>query len=88
MASSSTVPSMSEIVELRANGLGILILFPVDVNGFASVSSLHLSIRFSLQDCTIWVEREIYDTATSLLSLTMRENPMPTTDLLCETQRW
>jgi hypothetical protein len=76
MASSSTVPSVSEMVELRANGLRIPILFPIDANGFASVSSLHLSIRFSMQDRTIWVEREIYDSDTSLLSLTIREIPI------------
>ena len=41
---------------------------------------LHLSLPFTLvsclalQDSTIWVEREIYDSATSLLSLMMREN--------------
>jgi hypothetical protein len=64
------------MVELRANGLGIPILFPIDANGFAFVSLLHLSIRFSMQDRTIWVKHEIYDTATSLLSLTMRENPI------------
>ena len=74
MASSSIVPCVSKMVELHANGLGILILFPIDANGFAYVSSLHLSIRFLLQDSTIWVKREIYDSATSLLSLTMREN--------------
>jgi hypothetical protein len=74
MASSSTIPSVSKMVELRAHGLGIPILFPIDANGFAFVSSFHLSIRFSMQNSTIWVEREIYDTATSLLSLTMREN--------------
>ena len=59
MASSSTVPSVLKMVELRANGLGIPIIFPVDASGFASVSSLHLGIRFSLQDSTMWVEREI-----------------------------
>jgi hypothetical protein len=75
MASSSTVPSVSEMVELRANGLGILILFPVDANDVAFVSSLHLSIKFLLQDSTIWIEHEIYDIATFLLSLTMRESP-------------
>ena len=74
IASSSTVPCMSEMVELHANGLGIPILFPLDANGFAFVSSLHLSNMFSLQDSTIWVEREFYDNATSLLSLTMRVN--------------
>ena len=47
---------------------------PIDANGFAFVSSFHLSIRFFLQDNTIWVEREINDSATSLLSLTMHEH--------------
>jgi hypothetical protein len=59
MASSSTVPFVVEMVELRTNGLGISIIFPINANDFASVSSFHLSIRFSLQDNTIWVERKI-----------------------------
>jgi hypothetical protein len=63
------------MVEICANGLDIPILFPVNLNDVACVSSLHLSIKFSLQDGTIWVEREIYDSTTSLLSLTVRENP-------------
>ena len=54
--------------------LRIPILFPIDADGFAYVSSLHLSIRFSLQDSTLWVKCKIYDGATSLLSLTMCEN--------------
>jgi hypothetical protein len=70
MASCSTVPSVSDMVELRAHGLGVPILFPVAAEGFATVSVLHLSIRFSLQESIIWVEREIYDSATSLLSMT------------------
>lgn len=76
MASSSFVPSVSDMAELRANGFGVPILFPIDTNGFARVSSLHLSIRFSLLDSSVWVEREIYDPLTSLLSSTMRENPI------------
>ena len=74
MASSSIVPCVSKMVELRANGIRIPLLFPIDANGFAYVSSLHLSMRCLLQDSKIWVEREIYDNATYLLSLTMREN--------------
>ena len=62
------------MVKLRANGLGIPNFSPVDANGVASVSSLHLRIMFSLQNSTIWVEHKIYGSATSLLSLTMREN--------------
>ena len=74
MASSSIVPSASDMVELYANGVGIPLLFPIDENGFASIFSVHLSIMFLLQDNTIWVEHEIHDSATYLLSLTMREN--------------
>ena len=74
MASSFTVPFVSELIELCANGLRTPIIFLVDANGVASVSSLHPSIKFSLQDSTIWVERKIYDSATSLLSLTMHED--------------
>lgn len=75
MASSSTVPSVLDMVELRAKGSESLFLFPWMQTVFAFVYSFHLSIKFSLQDNTIWVECEIYDTATYLLSLTMRENP-------------
>ena len=75
MASASIVPSVSEMVELRANGLGIPTIFPIHSNGFASVSSVHLSMRFSFQGNSICVERKIYDTATSLLSMTLRESP-------------
>ena len=78
MASSSSVPSLLEMAELRANGFGVPILFPIDADGFAHVSSLHLTIWFTLQVDSIWVEREIYDPLTSLLSLTMRENPILT----------
>ena len=74
MASSSTVPCVSKMVELRSNGVMIPLLFPIDANGFAFVYSGHLSIRFSLQNNTIWVEHGIYDNATSLLSLTMHEH--------------
>jgi hypothetical protein len=77
MASSSFVPSVSNMAELRANGFGVPILFPIDTSGFARVSSLQLSIRFSLFDSSVWVEREIHDPLTSLLSSTMRENPIP-----------
>ena len=69
------MPSVSEMVGLCANGLKILIIFPIHSNGFASVSSVHLNIRFLLQDSSICVKREIYDIATSLLSMTLHESP-------------
>ena len=74
MASSSIVHFTSKMVKLHANSLKIPIPFSADANGFAFVPSVHLSIMFSLQNHTIWVECEIYNDATSLLSLTMHEN--------------
>ena len=68
MASSSSVPYVSDMAELCANGFVVPILFPIDVDGFARVSSLHLCIRFSLHDASIWVECEIFDPLTFFLS--------------------
>ena len=65
MASLSSMSSLSEMTELRANSFG---------NGFGHVSSLHLSIMLFLQDGSIWVERKIYDPFTSSISLIMRGN--------------
>ena len=67
---------VSNVAELRANGFEIPIFFPIDANWFACVFSFHLCIRNSLHDASIWVERKIYDPFTSLLSSTMRENPI------------
>ena len=55
MVSLFYVPFVSEMAELRANGFGVPFIFPVDANGFAHVSSFHLSIKFSIQDGSIWV---------------------------------
>ena len=74
MGSSSFVPCVFDMVKVRANGLGVPILFPVDATGFASVFAIHLSIKFSLIESTIWVECEIYNPGMSLLFVTFREN--------------
>jgi hypothetical protein len=55
------------MAELCSNGIGVPILFPIDAQGIAVVSELHLSIRFSLKPNTIWVEREIFHPDTGLL---------------------
>jgi hypothetical protein len=73
MASTSIFPPVSEMAELRSNGIGVPILFPIDPTGIIVVSCLHLSIRFSLQAGTIWVEREIFHPDTGLLVHTFHE---------------
>ena len=73
MASTSFMPSLSKMAEIRSIGLGVPILFHVGEDGLATVTALHISIRFGLQDTSLWVEREVYDPHTSALSHTVPE---------------
>ena len=73
MASTSFMPSLSEIAEICSNGLGVPILFPVREDGLATITALHISIRFGLQDTSLWVERKVYDSHTFALSHTVPE---------------
>jgi hypothetical protein len=73
MASTSILPPVSEMAELRSHGIGVPIIFPIGAQGIVVVSELHLSIRFSLKASTIWVEREIYHHDTGLLVHTFHE---------------
>ena len=68
MASTSTVPNVFDMAELHFNGLGVPILFPVNVDGHATVSSLRLSIRFGLLDTSLWIEQEVYEPLILILS--------------------
>ena len=68
MATSSLVLDVSNMAELWLNRLGIPILFLVDVDGLATISLVRLDIRFGLLDTSLWVEREIFDPLTLLLS--------------------
>ena len=73
MASTSFMPSLSEMAEICSNGLGVPILFLVGEDGLAIVTALHISIRFGLQDTSLSVESEVNDPHTSALSHTMPE---------------
>ena len=67
MASTLALPAFSKMAKIRSNGLGIPILFRVGENGFAIVTALHISIKFGLQDTSLWVEHEVYDPQTPYL---------------------
>ena len=73
MASTSFMPSLSEMAKIRSNGMEVPILFPIGEDGLATLTTLHISIRFGLQDTSLWVEREVYDPHTSALSHTVLE---------------
>ena len=53
MASTLFMPSLSEMAEIRSNGLRVPILFPVGEDGLATVTALHISIKFGLQDTSL-----------------------------------
>ena len=56
MASTSFMPSLSEMAEIRSNGLGVPIFFLVGEDGLDTVTTLHISIRFGLQDTSLWIK--------------------------------
>ena len=70
----SAFMSSTSMAELRSNGIGVPILFPIDAHGIDVVSDLHLSIRLSLKANTIWVEREISNLDTGLVVQTLHES--------------
>ena len=53
MVSTSFMPSLSEMAEIRSNGLGVPILFPICEDGLATITALYISIRFGLQDTSL-----------------------------------
>ena len=73
MASISALPFLSEMAEIHSNGLGVPILFPVGEDCLATITTLYISIKFGLQNTSLWVEREVYDPHTSALSHTVPE---------------
>ena len=48
MASTSAMPSLSEMAEICSNGLEVPILFPIGEDGLATVTALYISISFGL----------------------------------------
>ena len=71
------------MVEVRANGTDIPICFPVDAAGFANISSLHLSVRFNFVRSSLWVEREVFHSMTSILTHTMPESSIRSDNSFC-----
>ena len=61
------------MAELCSHGIGVPIVFPIDAQGIAVVSELHLRVRLSFKPNTIWVEREIFHPHTGLLVHTFHE---------------
>ena len=73
MASTLTLRSLSKLAKIRSNGLGVPILFPIGEDGLATVTASHISIRFCLQETSVWIEREVYDPLNLVLSHTIPE---------------
>ena len=65
MAARVPTALLPHMVKIRAHGIGLPILFPVGADGFASVSSIRLSIRFLMQEPTVAIEEEVVDPLTT-----------------------
>ena len=61
----------------------IPICFPVDAVGFATISSLHLSIRFNFVQSSLWVERKVFNHIMLLLTHTMPKSSICSDNSLC-----
>ena len=70
MASTSFVLDLVNMVEIRAHGIGILLLLHVDDFNLVVVLSIRLSIRFKLLASSIWIERELLDPISFKISHT------------------
>ena len=71
MASTSFVLDLVIMVEIRAHGLGIPLLLPVDDFDLVAVLSIRLSIRFKFLASSIWIERELLDPVMLKISHTI-----------------
>jgi hypothetical protein len=53
--------SHAEMVVIRADYEGVLILFPMECNGFAFVTTLCLSLKFQLDEQFLSIRKEGFD---------------------------
>ena len=61
------------IALLRGESLSVPVLFPLGEDGHAIVTSTTLSLRFRFRDVTIFVEEEVFDDQTGLVSHAVRQ---------------
>jgi hypothetical protein len=76
MASLNLPNCHSSYAIVRANGEGIQILFPLDSNEFAVVTTIRLSLWFQLNVTSLHIDEEIFDSVTRVLTYTIGQLPV------------
>ena len=66
------------MVIVGVEGDGVPIMFPLEDDGYASVSACRLALRFHMIPKTIFIDQNIYDPNFGVLSHTIRQTPTPT----------
>ena len=65
------------MVTISVEGDDVLIMFPVEDDGYADVSACRLALRFHMIPESIYIDQNIYDPESSALSHTMGQTPTP-----------
>ena len=70
--------SSIKMVVISVKGDDVPIMFPVEDDGYADVSSCRLALRFHMIPDSIYIDQNIYDPASGVLSHTISQTPTRT----------
>ena len=70
--------SSIQMVVISVEGNVVPIMFPVEDDGYADVSACRLALRFHMIPESIYIDQNIYDPASGVLSHTIGQTPTPT----------
>jgi hypothetical protein len=76
MTALSVDDSHPSYVEIRVDGEGVPITFPVGSDGLALVTALCLSLQFQLKAMSLHIDEDIYDTKSGDLIHTISQSPV------------
>jgi hypothetical protein len=76
MATLSVDDAHPSYVEIRVDGEGVPITFPVRSDGLALVTALRLSLRFQLNTMSLHIDEDVYDTKSGDLIHTISQSPV------------
>ena len=69
--------SSSRMVIISVEGNVVPIMFPVEDNGYADVSACRLALRFHMIPKSIYIDQNIFDPESGVLSHTIGQTPTP-----------
>ena len=70
--------STTHMVIVGVEGDAVPIMFPLEDDGYTVVSACRLALRFHMIPETIFIDQNIYDPDSGVLSHTIGQTPTPT----------